>query len=202
MKINLHACLALAAVLIPWSTADAAVTVDFSGGLNTPLSFSIPVLTWQVTDAATFNSYPAIGIGIAVGEIPAFEPSVVAMAGDPAAWSSNGAVTFGPPVAGSTIFTNNNFSALNGGGIIWFEISTVGAAVDGDIITFAGGTLSSAGNVAPSFADGDYEVYLINSSTGAVVSSAANIPEPATELAGLLGFGLLARRRRRHRAEA
>ncbi|MDP0499221.1 MAG: PEP-CTERM sorting domain-containing protein [Verrucomicrobiota bacterium JB022] len=197
--------LAAAAAITALPTAHAAVYVAFSGGNGSPLSITLPAIEWELPDASGMNAYSSVfGIGIQMGQTPSMARADASTGGDSADWSSNNEeISFSPVDA--NFYVNNNFDPLNAGGIIWFGMSFTGSFADGDTVNFAGGTISNTSSVAQSFADGNYEVYLISGLSGAVVSGTAAptspvVPEPSTYAAvaglGVLGFVALRRRSR------
>ena len=188
----------LATLPLLTATARAAVYVDFSGGGGAPLSFNLGAIAWDITDATAFNAGDVFGIGIAVGQTPAislYDDS--SSGGNPADWSASGATEFPTPIL-ENFYGNNNFGGANNGGILWYGMKSNQAAVNGETVTFSGGMLGNNVNVTQSFADGFYEVYLVDAYNAQPVSTAAiAVPEPSA-LAMVLGAGILALRRRRH----
>ncbi|MEM1221880.1 MAG: PEP-CTERM sorting domain-containing protein [Verrucomicrobiota bacterium] len=188
------------AALFAASSAYGAINVTFAGGGGNPVSITLPAISWEVTDAAAFNPNAGLGIGIAVGQSPALVQAGDSIGGSPDDWSSTGSLTFSSNPSGRAFYPTNNFGGPNNGGIIWFGITHSQNAVNGDTIVFDGGTFSHTAAAGLSYINGNYEVYLIGGQTGQAVSSAGvAVPEPSTyaALAGLLAFGIVARRHRR-----
>ncbi|MDP0499220.1 MAG: PEP-CTERM sorting domain-containing protein [Verrucomicrobiota bacterium JB022] len=185
------------------SATHAAINVEFTGGNGSPLNITLPAIEWVLPDTSIMNDL-FIGIGIAVGQMPSFQADTSSVAGDASAWSSDKAgVSFLGASGG--FYTNNDFSLLNEGGLIWFGMTYSGTFTEGDTIRFAGGTISNDGVISETFTDGSYEVYLISGGDGSVISNAATlyspvVPEPSTYAAiaglGVLGFVALRRRSR------
>lgn len=191
------------APFIAINAVTAAITVSFSGGGGSPLSITLPAIEWSITDDDSFNSSTTFGIGIAVGQVPDLTLAGASAGGNPTDWSSDGTLTF-PSAVAESFFANNNFSALNGGGIIWYGMTSSANAVDGEVLIYAGGTISSTGSVAETYVDGSYAIYLIDGFDGAVVSNAGTfVPEPGSYavFGALVVFVIVALRRfGRHRS--
>lgn len=187
---------ALAVLVLLPATASAAVSVDFSGGAGAPLSFTLPAMSWQITNAADFNLDNVFGIGIALGQHAQTLSSGTSAAGDPADWSSTGTLDITLPSFTASFYET---SLLYGGGIIWFGLGSNQQAQNNDIVTFSGGTLGTNGPISGTFADGSYDIYLIDGWNGEAVSAPgiAAVPEASTALLGVFGLALAARRRRR-----
>lgn len=198
MKTNTSHLAALAVFALLPTISPAAVSVDFSGGAGAPLSFTLPAITWQITNASDFNANAIFGIGIAVGQSPEYGGVGGSIGGNPADWSASGSITI-PTASVNSFYSNNDFAGPNSGGIIWFGIRSNRMAVNSDTLTFSGGTLGSDSNVLQSFADGSYEIYLISGNSGQAASSAgiAAVPEASTPMLGVLALALTARRKRR-----
>lgn len=179
------------------SSTQAAVSVDFTGGAGAPLSFRLPAVSWIITDAASFNFEGVFGIAI-VGVNPAAESNIGESIFDSSGWSSTGTITFAEPDSTTFFYSNNEFLGPFGGGPIWYGIISSQTAVDGDVITFAGGTFHGTGNAPETFVDGNYEVYLTGGGIGIVSTAAFVVPEPSVSLVSAVGLaGLLVRRGRR-----
>jgi len=200
MKIKatlLSICATLALVA---SASFGAVNVAFTGGGGSPLSITLPSISWEIVDADDFNGNTTFGIGIAVGQTPSMQVEGDSTGGNSNDWDASGSVSFpGTSSLSNDFFANNSFGGANNGGIIWLGIRSNEEAVIGDIISYSGGTFGNDTNVPQSFIDGSYEVYLISGQTAGVVSAAAVVPEPSSygALTGLAALAFVSLRRRR-----
>jgi hypothetical protein len=186
------------------ATSRAAVFVDFSGGAGSTVQITLPAMSFIVNNANALNFDNAIGIAIALGAEPAtvFYTNASAAGSAGLFSSSNSATTFaGAP--GYYFYSNTvEPSGLYSGGVVWYGESFSANAVNGDVFTFNGGTISTTKAIAESFADGNYEVYVLAGLSGAVSTTAGvatAVPEPsaAALLAITAATGFLTRRRRR-----
>ncbi len=190
MKIKTILLTVAASSLFLAQAALGVVNVTFTGGGGSPVSFTLPEISWEITNSAGFNGATTFGIGVDVNQTPENATSGASIGGNPSAWSSTGATTF-PGTASSSFFRNNDFGGANDGGIIWFGMLSNQAAVNGEIITYAGGTLSSGNLVPYTYTDGAYDVYLISIISGqAVTAPGVAVPEPGA-CAALFGIGVL-----------
>ena len=181
-----------------------AVSVAFSGGNNTPLTFTVANdVTWSLSasEASALNgSHALIGIGIALGQVPA---SVTNGSGTVSGGSvtTTGTGVFG--INGNTFYSNNNNGGTNNGGIIAFNLIRTTNFVAGDTITIESGfsVTTSDAVVASysSFSGGDYDILFINGLDATPLSVAAgqSVPEASSALLASLGLGVLAFRRNR-----
>ncbi len=167
--------------------AAAQVAVDFSGGNGSPLSFTLPNLTWVVTNADALNGGLAV-LTIEVNNPPSWSSGVVTSS-NPALWSTNnGGITFNNG-NGYNFYANAGMGNPFAGKVAWFGIPFSGSFQNGNTITFAGGTLGGTSSPSNSFVDGTYTINLTN--TGANVGAVVAVPEPSTS-AGLAGALILA----------
>eukprot|EP00903_Cladosiphon_okamuranus_P003961 g3959.t1 len=175
------------------TTAHSAVYVDFSGGNRDVLSITLPEIQWEVTNAAQFNALEIVFVAIEVGQTPANQQVGSSTGGDPADWTSTGSLTFSKRTD-YLFHANSQFSPATGGSIIWLGLDHSRNAANGDVITYAGGTIGNDRAVSQSFTDGFYEVSLIDV-YGARVGTQV-IPEPSSLVLGALGIFCCLRRRR------
>lgn len=189
MKIK-QTLLAACAALLSTSASFGIVNVTFSGGNGSPLSITLPEVSWEITNDTRFNESNLFGIGIAVGQTPAHVFVGDSIGGNTADWSASGATTVTGTFS-ANFLSNNALSGDNSGGIIWLGLLSSQNAVNGETVTYSGGTFGNDANVAEVFTSGEYEVYLLGGGHNTPVSTAGvAVPEPAT-YAGLFGIAAL-----------
>lgn len=135
------------------------------------------------------NTSAVFGIGIAVGQTPADMVEGQSIAGDPADWSTDDPALTIPAATNDIFLSNGNFGGANSGGITWFGMESNQSATNGVTISYAGGTLGTSGNVAETFTDGVYDIYLISRNSFTEVSAAA-VPEPSSLLIAFFSTAL------------
>ena len=178
-------------LFVPVPFSHAAITVDFTGGGGTPLQITLPALDFEITDAASLNAHSFFGLAIAVGQIPISNANGFSTGANANDWSSdNPAVEFTTFLG--TFAENIDTSDAVDGGIVWYGMQTDMDNLNGDTISYAGGTISNDSNVAANFTDGMYDIYLIRGVGEGIVSEAAvlAVPEPH-EYALFAGLSLL-----------
>lgn len=186
------------------SSASGQVMVDFSGGDGSPLSITLPAMEWEIADISTsrIKDFAIFGVAIAVGQDGSFIVAGDSVNGNAADWSASHFSTFSAS-SGVAFYENQNFTGPHSGGIIWWGMESNQATFNGEIFSYAGGTIGNDSSVAGTFIDGSYDVYIISGS-GAVASTAgvavSVVPESSTYPtligAAAMGFYLL---RRRHK---
>ena len=181
---------AFLAVMGIQSSALAAVNVMISGGAGEPLIITLPAMTWTITDAVGFNRSYAFGVGIDVQQSVPDYSGFASQPGVSGEWmTDNPHLTLTQALPDQYAFIVNTAFGPLANGVIWFGMTSSRNAENGDIITFAGGTIGNSPRLRTgTFKSGAFEVYLMGGNQYPVVSTPGiAIPEPSAAMLSFLG---------------
>jgi hypothetical protein len=181
------------------SSSKAQVAVTFSQGPGNTQQFTLPAITFTVTDAAAYSN-PGI-INILTNQTPNWVSGVIS-GGNASAWSSSNTSLVFSIESGSNFYANAGNGSPWQGNVAWMGLKITGPIANGDQIYFTGGTFGGTPSYIASLTSGSYDVTLSNGGAVAFATQGAAVPEPGTYAAmiGAVSMMVVGVSRRRNKA--